>query len=426
MINFTANIEHAKGSKSELYRLVMLKHLAFQKKYLNEDEQYPYFIPLEQFSIEASFNMDITSELDRHEIDCIKSLAGFKAVLKEITHSVTSIFEPKFTMDQAYLDALDEMVEINLVSNNLPFTRNFIADWCPSHFDINAFTQVLTNLLIFKNPFADFKDAKLVESLTKHYANMLNLLNEYTFTPYVLKGVVERTKAFGTISNIDHNMVREVQKQNSIGHAVIINHIDFNLSPEILHQLYSRMCETFVLTEISQFNVIATAMQDVMESGITPNDVDTTVMREYIHKNILICMSKERSVLAEFVNAMTESCGRGAIGLLNNIFSHQFLLTPNNNESSFIEFMPFDSRLEDSENWTKLIFEYLKLIVRIYGFESLNIKDLNSIVLPFVRTLESFRTDRLTFPDYIIKEAIECFLQSTNKSVDFFESASIS
>jgi len=426
MINFIPNIEHAKGSKSELYRLVMLKHLAFQKKYLNEEVQYPDFISLEQFRFEASFNMDLTSDVDRHEVSSLKTLSGYKAMLKEVTRSVTSTFEPQFTMNQAYLDALDEMVEINLVSNNMPFSRNMIADWSPSHFDINEFTQVLANLIIFKNPFADFTDEKLVDSLTNHYANMLNILNEYPFTPFVLKGVIDRTKAYGTISNINTEMVREVQKQSSIGHAVIINHIDFNLSPEVLHQLYSRMCETFVLKEGSQFNVIATAMKDVMDSGIPPKDVDTTVMRESIHRNIMICMSQEQSVLTEFLNTMMGSCGRGAIGLLNNIFSHQFLLTPYNNESSFIEFMPFYAPLENSENWTKVIFEYLKLIVRIYGFEGLNIKDLNSIVLPFVRTLESLRTDRLTFPDYIIKEAIECFLQSTNKSVDFFESASIS
>lgn len=426
MINFTPNIEHAKGSKSELYRLVMLKHLAFQKKYLNESVEYPEFIPLEQFSVEASLNMDIASDLDRHEVDSLKSLEGYKAVLKEITRSVTSTFEPKFTMDQAYLDALDEMVEINLISNNMPFTRNMIADWSPSHFDINVFTQVLANLIVFKNPFADFSDEKVVASLAKHYANMLNLLNEYPFTPYVLKGVIDRTKEYGKISNINAETIRGVQQESSIGHAVIINHIDFNLAPESLHQLYSQMCETFALTNNPQFNVVVKAMEDVVKDGISPQKVNTTIMRESIHKKIILCMGEETNVLMNFIQAMNESCGRGAIGLINNIFAHQFLLTPNSDESSFIEFMPFYSPLEHSENWTKVIFEYLNLIVRIYGFKNLNIKDLNSIVLPFIRTLESIRTDRLTFPDYIIKEAIECYLQSINKSADFFESASVS
>lgn len=426
MITFTPNVEHAKGSKSELYRLVMLKHLAFQKKYLNENVQYPDFIPLEQFSIEASFNMDIASELDRHEVDSLKSLAGYKAVLKEITHSVTSNFEPTFTMDQAYLDALDEMVEINLVSNSLPFHRNMISDWSPSHFDINEFTQVLANMIVFKNPFVDYADDKLMESLTNHYANLLNLLNEYSFTPFVLKGIINRTKAFGKLSNISDDMIREVQNQSSIGHAIIINHIDFNLSPEVMHQLYSRMCETFVMSEASPFNIVTKSMKEIVADGVQPKDIDTTLMREYIHKNTLMLVSMEKSVLNELLNEMIESCSRGVIGVLNNIFAHQFLLTPHNNESSFIEILPFYSPLESAENWTKAIYEYIKLIARIYGFESLNIKDLNSIVLPFVRILESLRTDRLTFPDFIIKEAIECYLQSTNKSVDFFESASIS
>lgn len=426
MINFTPVVEHAKGTKSELYRLVMLKHLEFQKKYLNEEMQYPDFIPLQQFSIEASFNMDLTSDLDRHEVDSLKTLSGYKALLKEITRSVTSTFEPIFTMDQAYLDALDEIVEINLVSNNLPFIRNMIADWCPSHFEINQFSQVLANLVVFRNPFVDLGDEKVLGSLINRYANMLNLVNEYSFTPYVIKGVVDRIKGFKKISNINSNMMSEVQSQSNTGHAVIINHIDFNLSPETLHGLYTRMCETFVLKEDSEFNVIKTSMSEVMHSGINPKDVDTTVMREYIHRNILLCMSKEKSVLGEFINAMTSTCGRGTLGLLNNLFSHQFLLTPNTNESSFIEFVPFYTSFSNSESWTTVILEYIKLIVRIYGYKNLNIKDLNSIVVPFIRTLESLRTDRLTFPNYIIKEAIELFLQSTNTSVGFFESASVS
>lgn len=426
MINFTPNIQHAKGSKSELYRLVMLKHLEFQRKYLNADVQYPEFIPLVQFSVEASFKMDINSDIDRHEIDSLKTLTGYKALLKEITHSVTSKFEPSFSMNQAYLDALDEMVEINLVSNNLTFTRNMVSDWCPSHFDINVFSQVVANLLILKNPFADLNDAKVMNSLSIHYANMLNLLNEYSFTPSILKGVIERTKSFGSFSNINSQMIREVQKQSNIGHVVIINHIDFNLSPEVLHQEYLKMCNTFVFKENAEYNVITTAMKDLVQSGISPSNVDNTMMREFIHKNILLCMSEERSVIAELMDLTKSSCGQGVIGLLHNIFSHQFTLTPNDEQSSFIEFMPFYTPFENSKNWTKLISEYIKLIVRIYDFKSLNNKDLRSIVLPFVRSIESFSKDHSTFPDHIINEAIDCYFESTFKSIDFFESPSIS
>ena len=238
MIKFTPMKTHAKGSKSELFRLVMLKHLEFQKKYLNEDVEYPDFIPLEQYSMEASMNMNLLSDVDQHEVRCLKTVAGYKALLKEITASVTSTFEAKFEMSQAYLNALDEIVELNLVSNNIPFLRNMIFDWSPSHFDVNQFTRSLACLIVFKNPSINLNDDKMVNSTAIKYAEMLNQVNEYSFTPYMLKKIVKRIKNINKFNNVNNELLSFIQAQSNIEHAVILKHIDFNIPDEMLNSLF--------------------------------------------------------------------------------------------------------------------------------------------------------------------------------------------
>ncbi len=426
MIKFTPMKTHAEGSKSELFRLVMLKHLEFQKKYLNEDVQYPDFIPLEQYSMEASMNMDLFSDIDQHEVKCLKTLAGYKALLKEITASVTSKFEAKFKMDEAYLNALDEIVELNLVSNSVPFLQSMIADWNPSHFDINQFSQSLATLIVFKNPFIDLNDDKMIDSMANHYAEMLNHVNEYSFTPYVLKKIVNRIKGFKKISNINEELLGVVQKQNNIGHAVILNHIDFNLHFETLGSLFKLMNERFSFTQDPDRNILSLAMQETLESGVNPQDINTMIIRENIHLKIFDFLAEDQDILLNLIMAMQETNSRGCVGLLANIFAHQFLLKRNDNQSSIVELITFDTSFSMMEIWTSVLVEYLNTVERIYELSSINNQDTRSILMPFIKVLESLKTDGIPMPEIVIKEAIDVYLSNRISDEFYFESGSIS